>query len=175
MEIKKIDKNLILLKGYTNKDNALIIDNYPYGFRLRTKIKYWIETNKSKGDRFVSQTLNPKTNLWNKPKYSIYNTIIVMYKDLETGYINYFGLYATTDKNEIENFLSRIKDFELNDFQKEQIRVLKAYSKAYEHVTFEVKEVNNQTEEERIKQEEQQKKIKKDINKIATHYYNKEV
>lgn len=48
-----------LLKNHTNEENAITINNYPYGY-LRTKIRYWIETDKRKGDRFVSQTLNPK-------------------------------------------------------------------------------------------------------------------
>ena len=173
MEQEQINK-VELLKDFTNEENALIVENYPYGFRLKTKIKYWIETNKNKGDRFVSQTLNPKTNLWNKPKYSVYNAVMVMFKDLENSHIHYFGLWATTDKAEIKTFLNNIKDFELNDLQKEQLRILKAYSKAYENVTFEIKEVTKQTEEERLKEEEKQKQVKKDINKIANYHYLKD-
>ena len=50
------------------ENNPLVINNYPYGFNQRTQIRYWIETTPKKGDRFCSQTLNPKNNRWNKPK-----------------------------------------------------------------------------------------------------------
>ena len=51
-----------------NKDsfeNSVEVDNYPWGFRLKTKKRYWVETNK-KGSRFMSCTLNPKNNQWCK-------------------------------------------------------------------------------------------------------------
>jgi len=34
-------------------DNALEVSNYPWGFRLKTKRRTWIETNKTKGTDFV--------------------------------------------------------------------------------------------------------------------------
>jgi hypothetical protein len=49
------------LAGHTSPDTAFVVDDYPYGFRLRTKIRYWIETKKGFGQRFCSQTLNPNT------------------------------------------------------------------------------------------------------------------
>ena len=124
-----------LLNGHTNEENGLIIENYPYGFRLRTNIKYWIETNKNKGDRFVSQTLNPKTNEWNKPKKSIYNAVMVMIRK-DNGHISYLGLYPTTNKKDIKGFLERTKDFDFSKEQINQLNILKAYSKVYENVTF---------------------------------------
>ena len=45
-------------------DNALEVSNYPWGFRLKTKRRTWIETDKNKGDRVCFCTLNPKTNKW---------------------------------------------------------------------------------------------------------------
>ena len=53
--------------GAKDFDTAVEIGNYPWGFRLRTKVRYWIETT-NRGDRFVKCTLNPKTNQWCKPK-----------------------------------------------------------------------------------------------------------
>jgi len=50
------------------------VENYPYGFVLKTKKRYSIEQNK-KGCRVIEQTLNPKTNQWNKPKKSTYSPI----------------------------------------------------------------------------------------------------
>ena len=61
------------------KDNPLIIQNYPYGWRLKTQAKYYIETDNKKGQRIVFQTLNPKTNVWNSEKKSTYSSIRVLY------------------------------------------------------------------------------------------------
>ena len=39
-----------------NKDsfeNSVEVDNYPWGFRLKTKKRYWIETNKKVQDWFL--------------------------------------------------------------------------------------------------------------------------
>ena len=57
------------LYGHDKMDNACVVDDYPYG-SLRTKIRFWLEKSPSKGFRFVSQTLNPKTGKWNAPKPS---------------------------------------------------------------------------------------------------------
>ncbi len=65
---------MILLIGHTSQDNAYLVDDYPYGFRLRCCIRYWIEYKPRKGFRFVSQTSNPKKPglVWNKPKAGTY-------------------------------------------------------------------------------------------------------
>ena len=41
----------------------------------------WIEYNKSKGYRVARQTINPKTNKENKPKYSTYSPYYRLYLD----------------------------------------------------------------------------------------------
>lgn len=163
-----------LLKGHNNEEKGLIIENYPYGFRLRTKIKYWIETDKKKGDRFVSQTLNPKTGVWNKPKYSVYNAVMVMCQDEENGHISYYGLYPTTGKEEIENFLKNIEGYELSPEQADQIRVLKAWSKAYENVEFKCVDATGWTEEQREQHDKEQRETRDLIAKEANYHYNKE-
>jgi hypothetical protein len=75
------------LFNYT-ENNPLVINDYPYGFNQRTQIRYWIETTPKKGDRFCSQTLNPKNNIWNKPKKSTYSEIGIMTEG-ENGYISW--------------------------------------------------------------------------------------
>lgn len=159
------NKYELITDRHDTEENALIIEDYPYGFRLRTKIRYWIETTKN-GDRFISQTLNPKTNKWNNPKKSTYNAIKVLIKEKETGYIKSRGLYPTTDRTAILNFLDFIKGYELSKEQQEQIRILKAYSKVYENVHFEIKErtddaVLNLLEDKQ--QQEIQKQIKQEV------------
>lgn len=63
-----------LLKGHISPETAFTQDGYPYGYRLRCKIRYWLEFKPKVGFRFVSQTTNPKRagDVWNKPKASTY-------------------------------------------------------------------------------------------------------
>lgn len=66
-----------VITGHVSEETARVVDDYPYGGH-RTQIRYWIETVKGKGDRFCSQTLNPKTGRWNKPKKSTYTPVRFM-------------------------------------------------------------------------------------------------
>lgn len=60
------------LYGHTDMTSAYIVEDYPYGRSLRCRIRYWLEFKPKKGFRFISQTENPKTLRWNKPKASTY-------------------------------------------------------------------------------------------------------
>jgi len=64
-----------ILKGHISPETAFVVDDYPYGFRLRCKIRYWLEYNVKHGFRLVSQTTNPRRpgEVWNKPKASTYS------------------------------------------------------------------------------------------------------
>lgn len=76
-----------VLGGHTSAETAYLVEDYPYGFQLRCKIRYWVETatkGAAKGRmRFMSQTTNPKRpgEVWNKPKASTYTELAVMYLD----------------------------------------------------------------------------------------------
>jgi len=67
-----------LLVGHVDADTAYVVDDYPYGGGLRCRIRYWIDTDISRGhagwQRFVSQTTNPRRagQPWNHPKQSTY-------------------------------------------------------------------------------------------------------
>ncbi len=63
-----------LLFDHVSPETAYVVDDYPYGFRLRCKIRYWLEFKPKVGFRLVSQTSNPKKPglVWNKPKASTY-------------------------------------------------------------------------------------------------------
>ena len=65
-----------ILTGHISPETAYVVDDYPYGYTQRCKIRYWLEFKPNKGFRFVSQTTNPKKgNDWrfpNKPKASTY-------------------------------------------------------------------------------------------------------
>ena len=34
------------ISGHTDEKTAYVVEDYPYGFRLRTTIRYWVETKK---------------------------------------------------------------------------------------------------------------------------------
>lgn len=71
-----------VLSGHVSPETAYVVDDYPYGYKLRCKIRYWVETKKGFGMRFVSQTTNPKRgDMWNKPKPGNYYTFITLYLD----------------------------------------------------------------------------------------------
>jgi hypothetical protein len=115
------------------------VEDYPYGFRLRTKIRYWIETTKM-GDRFVSQTLNPKNGQWNKPKKSTYCKVGVMYLD-ENNHVKWTGLHGGNYLDATLAWLTEVGAENFTEEQHEQVKKTVAFSAAMEHVTFECKVV----------------------------------
>lgn len=83
-----------ILKGHISAETAYVVDDYPYGFRLRCKIRYWLEYTPKRGFRLVSQTSNPKRPglVWNKPKASTYCRFGgAMYLDA-VGHVHWAGL-----------------------------------------------------------------------------------
>jgi hypothetical protein len=64
----------------------VIVENYPYGFKLRTTLFDYIEFDRKKGFRHCTQTINPKTNRPNNPKKSTYYNLMTRYYD-EKGHI----------------------------------------------------------------------------------------
>ncbi len=86
------------LKEHVSPETAYVIDDYPYGFRLRCKIRYWIEYKPKFGFRLVSQTSNPKKPglVWNKPNAGTYSPFgMAMFLDPETGHVHHAGLHYT--------------------------------------------------------------------------------
>jgi len=98
--------NAEYLLGYDSETNAYLVDDYPYGFRLRTQIRYWIETT-NRGDRFCSQTLNPKTNRWNKPKKSTYQLLGFMYLD-EKEHVTWKSVNIYSKPEEVNSLINDI-------------------------------------------------------------------
>lgn len=74
---------------HTSPETAYIIEDYPFGFRLRCKMRVWIESDKKKGMRVVRQTTDPRKagEFWNAPKKSTYSDIRVLYLDSDTDHI----------------------------------------------------------------------------------------
>lgn len=99
-----------LLKGHISPETAFVVADYPYGFRLRCKIRYWIEYHKTRGFRFASQTTNPKRpgEVWNAPKYSTYSRFgAAMFIEDETGHVKWSGLSEYSDGAEAKAWAER--------------------------------------------------------------------
>lgn len=124
------------LYQHTSQETAYVVDDYPWGFRLRTKIRYWIETKKSHGQRFCSQTINPKTGKWCAPKYSTYSEVEVLFLD-EKNHVCSTGLSLYSDEDRLKAF-KEIHWENLDDFQKDKLRLLAARDEVMKHVTFEI-------------------------------------
>lgn len=118
-----------VLNGHSSPETAYIVNDYPYGFCLRCKIRYWIEDNGKKGVRFGSQTTNPKVagEVWNKPKYSTYSLIGVLYLDSQ-GHVQYgqLGHYSWADS--INTFKAAFGPH-LNEADSKMLRTYEAVSR----------------------------------------------
>ena len=98
-----------VLTNHVSEDTAYLVEDYPYGFRLRCKIRYWVEHKNNFGYRLVTQTTNPKTLVekWNKPKPSGYDKIAgVLYLD-ENDHVKYAALGGYEKPSEILNFVKK--------------------------------------------------------------------
>lgn len=91
-----------ILTGHVSPDTAYVVKDYPYGFKLRCQIRYWLDCNLKHGARLISQTSNPKKpgTVWNKTNASTYARFAgCMYLD-ETGHVQWEGLTEYTDSTE---------------------------------------------------------------------------
>lgn len=127
-----------VLQGHTSQATAYVVDDYPYGFTLRCKMRCWIETSKH-GQRLVTQTTNPKKpiEVWNKPKASTYLPIKVMGLD-EKGHVTTMGLSYYEDEKKIAEFEAAYGS-SLDEYQKKELRMMKIRARASSKVTYEIK------------------------------------
>jgi hypothetical protein len=116
------------LTGHTSPETALVVEDYPYGFKLRCKIRYWLEFSPTKGFRFCHQTTNPKKSVevWNAPKKSTYSMLGVMGLNDE-GHVTWTGL-SIYDFDKIEEFGKEYA----SSFDENQAKVFKLASIALE-------------------------------------------
>lgn len=110
------------LTGHTSEETGYQVEDYPYGYKLRTTIRYWIETVKGKGDRFCSQTINPKNGRWNKPKKSTYSTFEYLLLN-EDGHVKCSGagFWDFKDFNKNLDRLRELRD-EIGEVQKSNLK-----------------------------------------------------
>ena len=112
------------LHGHTSFETAYAVEDYPYGFRERTTMYYWIETKAGKGDRLMTATINPKNNRLNKPKASTYSTFLVLYLN-ENGHVKQTGVsfYEVEKQANVFDFLlNQVKLENISEVQQKNIR-----------------------------------------------------
>lgn len=115
-------------------ESAYQINDYPWGFRQRTSVRYWIESKPGYGQRRCTQTMNPKTGKWCKPKYSTYHELVFMYYD-EKGHVH-FDCYNLHSSNDLLEDCVKLHCKNLTDFQVHQIKKGIASNKVMENVKF---------------------------------------
>ena len=147
--------NKTALRGHTSPETAFVVDDYPYGFRLRTKIRYWVETKGKSGcgQRFCSQTLNPKTGAWNKPKCGVYYPFVGMFLD-DLGHVQSEHLHSGGWDNE-----EKLREFEafyspLSEYEVRAIKYIRATNKVNDVLKWEVK-TGNEGERQTVKEQEE--------------------
>lgn len=106
------------LYGHTSEATAYLVADYPYGYTTRTQIRYWLEHKPKKGWRFVSQTMNPKTSRWNKPKASTYTEWgAAMYLD-DKGHVHWDGVGPYSDEQKILEFVTAFPGANMSELRK---------------------------------------------------------
>lgn len=175
--------------NHVSESTAYEVEDYPWGFRLRTKQRYWIETQDKKngGQRFVYQTLNPKTGTWCKPKKSTYNVIEILYID-EKGHVKreVISRYGMGEewKEYVNEFIEIHKD-NLTEFQRKEIKIAYAQNEIIKEIKWTVKPSpigpvslfsNDPEEKEKmkklLKEQEENKIIKEKENRKINHAIN---
>jgi hypothetical protein len=125
-----------ILTGHTSADTAYVVDDYPYGFRLRCQMRHWIETKSGFGQRHVTQTSNPKRpGTWNKPKASTYSSIVVLYIG-EDGYVHSGGVHMWTDDAILDTFETEYAEALTGNYEREALRLLRAANRASKRLTY---------------------------------------
>ena len=114
-------KNILL--GHTSFETAYKVENYPYGFRLKTTMHYWIESTPKKGDRFCTCTINPKNDRLNATKKSTYVAIGCMFLN-DIGHVVNNGIGIYTEKEKVTAFIDAIGIDNLNPEQKKMYNQL---------------------------------------------------
>jgi len=97
------------------------VENYPYGFRLKTTLFDTIEFKPKQGYRHVTQTINPKNGKLNKPKAGTYAALMVRVYD-ENNHIKTisFDFNGAKEMNRASKFVNEHFDM----FTAEEIKYI---------------------------------------------------
>lgn len=115
-----------VLVGHISQATAYEQPDYPYSFSLRCKRRCWIETKAEYGQRFVTQTSNPRkgNEVWNNPKYGIYQAVIVMFLNPENNHLETSSLHQYAGEEAVNSFEEKYSEY-LNDYQRAAIEKIK--------------------------------------------------
>lgn len=102
---------IVLANTHISAESAYVVDDYPYGFKMRCKIRYWLECKRDHGVRAMSQTTNPKRGgIWNKPKAGTYWKFgAAMFFDGD-NHVQFSGLSEYTDFAESKAWVAKFGD-----------------------------------------------------------------
>jgi hypothetical protein len=149
-----MDKNITPLNGHVSEETAYVVEDYPYGFKLRCTIKFWLEYNAKKGYRFCSMTKNPNNGVWNAAKKSTYSLGVAnMYLDSN----NHVAWSAVTGNDGYEAIYKFVRRFPQNKANKRFMMTCEARIAYCDRVlagkpTFSINNVpREQTEEDKIR------------------------
>lgn len=104
---------------YIKTTEKVSVDNYPYGYTLKTTAFYSVEHVKGKGFRTVFQTINPKTGKLNAPKKSTYSPVYVLKED-DDGKIKSHSLDFYGDEGMVKDIKFLADHYDL--FTKDEIK-----------------------------------------------------
>jgi hypothetical protein len=119
--------------NYLKTSEVIEVENYPYGFRLKTTLTDFIEFDKKKGYRHCTRTIDPRSGRVNNPKKSTYYPLMVRFYD-ENRHIKTVVFHFNGDKeiNEGCKFIS--DNFEL--FTPEEIKYIYGFIQMMAKVDF---------------------------------------
>ena len=95
------------MKNFIKTNEKIAVENYPYGYVLKTTLFDELEFNSKKGYRSIKTTINPKTGRLNAPKKSTYSNLIVRYFD-ENNHVKsfHFDFNGTENINKVMKFIN---------------------------------------------------------------------
>lgn len=91
---------------HISPETAYLVEDYPFGFKLRCRMRCWLEVDAKKGVRYCTQTTNPKrgNTVWNAVKKSTYARMAgAMYLD-EKDHVHWNGLSEYSGAKEAQEF-----------------------------------------------------------------------
>ena len=95
-----------------SEETAHTVDNWPWGYKLRTTKTFWIETKEKHGQRLCTRTINPKTGRPCAIKKTTYSPILFVVEQRDDkGGVNTTctGLGSYAENESIEKFLETHK------------------------------------------------------------------
>lgn len=117
-----------ILTGHTSADTAHVAERFPYAFGVTTRKRFWVETRPTLGQRVVTQTLNPHTGDWNRPKATRYEAIAVLYQIDSRTFAATLSHAAAPDQ--VEAFAEIWADGLTGDYERETLARLRDRSQA---------------------------------------------